>query len=112
MSHFVPCSAPSSLPTSPRVRTVGMRAGRLAHSAPAAALLGGRVLEVILDAPPPEPPPGFRLTAVGLETDLGRGTAESALALCRAHRLAVRASRVRLKTLDEAMFEPHEATAR
>jgi ABC-type multidrug transport system ATPase subunit len=93
-------------------RVLVLRAGRLAHSAPAAALLGGRVLEIILDAPPSEPPPGFRLTATGLETDLGRGTAEAALALCRAHRLAVRATRVRLRTLDEAMLEPHEATAR
>ena len=93
-------------------RVLVLRAGRLAHSAPAAALLGGRVLEVTLDAPPSEPPPGFRLTATGLETDLGRGTAEAALALCRAHRLAVRATRVRLRTLDEAMLEPHEAAVR
>jgi ABC-type multidrug transport system ATPase subunit len=93
-------------------RVLVLRAGRLVHSAPAAALLGGRVLEVILDAPPPEPPPGFRLTPVGLETDLGRGTAEAALALCRAHRLAVRATRVRLKTLDEAMLDPLDATTR
>ncbi|MGH7613271.1 MAG: hypothetical protein ACREMW_04380, partial [Gemmatimonadales bacterium] len=93
-------------------RVLVLRAGRLAHSAPAAVLLGGRVLEVILDVPPSEPPPGFRLTSAGLETDLGRGTAEAALALCRAHRLAVRATRVRLKTLDEAMLEPLDASVR
>jgi ABC-type multidrug transport system ATPase subunit len=93
-------------------RVLVLRAGRLACSAPAAVLLGGRVLEVVLDAPPAEPPPGFRLTPLGLETDLGRGTAEAALALCRAHRLRVRASRVRLKTLDEAMLDPLDAPAR
>lgn len=87
-------------------RLLVLRRGRLICCASAAALLGGRVLEVVLDAPPPAPPPGFRLTAVGLETDLGRGTAEAALALCRAYRLRVRASRVRLKTLDEAMLDP------
>jgi ABC-type multidrug transport system ATPase subunit len=93
-------------------RVLVLRAGRLICSAPAAALLGGRVLEVVLDAPPSNPPPGFRLTAAGLETDLGRGTAEAALAVCRAHRLQVRSSRVRLKTLDEAMLDPVDATAR
>ena len=93
-------------------RVLVLRGGRLVCSAPAAVLLGGRVLEVILDAPPAEPPPGFRLTPRGLETDLGRGTAEAALALCRAHRLSVRASRIRLKTLDEAMLDPLEAPAR
>src|SRR2546427_9412063 len=36
-----------------------------------------RVLEVILDAPPPEPPPGFRITAAGLEAPLaGRRSEE------------------------------------
>jgi ABC-2 type transport system ATP-binding protein len=93
-------------------RVLVLRAGRLVASAPAAVLLGGRVLEVVLDAPPAEPPPGFRLTPHGLETDLGRGTAEAALALCRAHRLRVRASRIRLKTLDEAMLDPLDAPAR
>ena len=93
-------------------RVLVLRAGRLVCAASAAALLGGRVLEVILDAPPPEPPPGFRLTPLGLEADLGRGTAEAALALCRAYRLAVRGSRVRLKTLDEATLDAFDATAR
>jgi ABC-type multidrug transport system ATPase subunit len=93
-------------------RVLVLRAGRLVTSAAAAVLLGGRVLEVVLDTPPHEPPPGFRLTAAGLETDLGRGTAEAALALCRAHRLRVRSSRVRLKTLDEAMLDPVDETAR
>lgn len=83
-------------------RVLVLRAGRLVVDAPAPALLGGRILEVVLDVPPREPPPGFRLTATGLEADLGWRSPESALAVCRAHRLHVRASRVRLKTLDEA----------
>lgn len=93
-------------------RVLVLRAGRLVTSAAAAVLLGGRVLEVVLDAPPREPPPGFRVTTVGLETELGRGTAEAALALCRAYRLQVRSSRVRVKTLDEAMLDPVDETAR
>lgn len=84
-------------------RVLVLRAGRLVVDAPATALLGGRVLEVVLDVPPQEAPPGFRITATGLEADLGGRSAESALAVCRAHRLSVRASRVRLKTLDEAI---------
>lgn len=86
-------------------RVLVLRAGRLVVDAPAAALLGGRILEVVLDVPPREPPPGFRLTATGLEADLGWRSPESALAVCRAHRLHVRASRVRLKTLDEATHD-------
>lgn len=93
-------------------RVLVLRAGRLACVSPAAALLGGRVLEVVLDAPPREPPPGFRVTATGLEADLGHHTAEAALAVCRAHRLVVRASRVRFKTLDEATFDGADALAR
>jgi Cu-processing system ATP-binding protein len=93
-------------------RVLVLREGRLVGSAPAAVLLGGRVLEVVLDTPPRDPPPGFRVTAAGLETDLGRGTAEAALALCRAHRLCVRSSRVRLKTLDDAMLDTGQAAAR
>jgi hypothetical protein len=67
------------------------------------------VLEVILDAPPPEPPPGFRVTAAGLEAPLAGRTAEAALALCHAHRLAVRASRVRVKSLEEIVLDAHDA---
>src|SRR5205807_7759818 len=52
-----------------------------------------------------EPPPGFRVTVFGLETELGSGTVEAALALCRAHRLAVRASRVRLKSLEDLVLD-------
>jgi hypothetical protein len=33
---------------------------------------------------------------------------ESALAMCRAHRLAVRASRVRVKSLEEIVLETHD----
>jgi ABC-type multidrug transport system ATPase subunit len=93
-------------------RVLVLRAGRLVRDAPATVLLGGRVLEVIMDAPPGDPPPGFRVTATGLEADLGHKSAEAALALCRAHRLAVRASRVRLKGLDDALFDPFEAVPR
>ena len=93
-------------------RVLVLRAGRLVRDAPATVLLGGRVLEVIMDAPPRDPPPGFRLTATGLETDLGHRSAEAALAVCRAHRLGIRASRVRLKGLDDALFDPLEAVPR
>lgn len=82
-----------------------LHGGRVVHEAPAHALLGQRVLEVLLDAPPREPPPGFRVTTFGLEADLGSRSAEAALALCREHRLAVRGSRVRLKSLDEVTFD-------
>jgi len=90
-------------------RVIVLRAGRIVRSGPLAALLAERVLEVILDGPPPEPPPGFRVTAAGLETPLAGRTAEAALALCRAHRLAVRASRVRVKSLEEIVLDAHDA---
>jgi ABC-type multidrug transport system ATPase subunit len=93
-------------------RVLVLRAGRVARDAPATVLLGGRVLEVILDAPPGEAPPGFRVTATGLESDLGSRSAEAALALCRAHRLAIRASRVRLKSLDDTLFDALEPASR
>ncbi len=90
-------------------RVLVLRAGRIVRAGPLASLLAERVLEVILDAPPPEPPPGFRVTAAGLETPLAGRTAEAALALCRAHRLAVRASRVRVKSLEEIVLDAHDA---
>ena len=93
-------------------RVLVLRAGRLVRISPAAALLGGRVLEVMLEAPPRQPPPGFRVTATGIEADLGHQTAEAALALCRAHRLAVRGSRVRFRTLDEATLDVEDVAAR
>ena len=93
-------------------RVVVLRAGRVVRAGPLAALLAERVLEVILDAPPPEPPPGFRVTAAGIEAPLAGRTVEAALALCRAHRLAVRASRVRVKSLEEIVLETHDAPAR
>ena len=86
-------------------------AGQIVRAGSLATLLGERVLEVILDAPPSEPPPGFRVTAAGLEAPLAGRTVESALALCRAHRLAVRASRVRVKSLEDIVCETHDATA-
>ena len=91
-------------------RVLVLRAGQIVRAGSLATLLGERVLEVILDAPPSEPPPGFRVTAAGLEAPLVGRTVESALALCRAHRLAVRASRVRVKSLEDIVLETHDAT--
>jgi Cu-processing system ATP-binding protein len=93
-------------------RVLVLRAGRIVRAGPLVALLAERVLEVILDTPPPEPPPGFRVTAAGLEAPLAGRTPEAALALCRAHRLAVRASRVRVKSLEEIVLDAHDAAAR
>jgi len=93
-------------------RVLVMRDGRVVREAPTAALLQERVLEILLDAPPAAPPPGFRLTPYGLQTDLGPRSAEAALALCREHRLAVRASRVRLRTLEDAVLDAQGDGAR
>jgi ABC-type multidrug transport system ATPase subunit len=90
-------------------RVFVLRDGRIVRAGSLAALLAERVLEVILDQPPVEPPPGFRVTASGIEAPLAGRTAEAALALCQAHRLAVRASRVRLKSLEEIVLETHDA---
>ncbi len=89
-------------------RVLVLRDGRIVRAGPLATLLGERVLEVILDAPPSEPPPGFRITETGLEAPLAGRTVEAALALCRAHRLPVRASRVRVKSLEEVVLETHD----
>ena len=89
-------------------RVLVLREGRIVRAGPLATLLGERVLEVILDAPPPEPPPGFRVTAAGIEAPLAGRTVEAALALCRAHRLPVRATRVRVKSLEEVVLETHD----
>lgn len=86
-------------------RVVVLRRGVMVRTASLVALLRERVLEVVLDAPPAVLPPGFRRTASGVECDLGEGAVESALALCRSHRLAVRASRVRLKSLEDVVVE-------
>jgi len=90
-------------------RVLVLRAGRVVRAGQLASLLAERVLEVILDTPPPEPPPGFRVTAAGLEAPLAGRTPEAALALCHAHRLAVRASRVRVKSLEEIVLDAHDA---
>jgi ABC-type multidrug transport system ATPase subunit len=89
-------------------RALVLRQGQVVRAGPLPALLGERVLEVILDAPPPEPPPGFKITDAGIEAPLAGRTAESALAMCRAHRLAVRGSRVRVKSLEEIVLETHD----
>ncbi len=85
-------------------RVLILQRGRLVRAVPTAAFVRERVLEILLDAPPAAPPPGFRLTPHGLETDLCGATVEAALALCREHRLVVRASRVRMTTLEEAVL--------
>jgi ABC-type multidrug transport system ATPase subunit len=89
-------------------RVLVLRDGRIVRAGPLATLLGERILEVFLDAPPAEPPPGFKVTATGLEAPLTGKTVEAALALCRAHRLPVRASRVRVKSLEEIVLETHD----
>ena len=82
-------------------RVLVLRHGRVARVAAPSALLAERVLEVILDRPALAAPSGFRLTPFGLQADLSRITPEAALATCRAHRLLVRASHVRSKSLEE-----------
>ena len=89
-------------------RVLVLRQGKIVRAGPLATLLGERVLEVILDSPPAEAPPGFRVTAAGVEAPLSGRTVEAALALCRAHRLPVRASRVRVKSLEEVVLETQE----
>ncbi|MGH7569337.1 MAG: hypothetical protein ACREL9_10290, partial [Gemmatimonadales bacterium] len=84
-------------------RVFVLHRGAVVRETAVATLLRERVLEIVLDRPPPEPPPGFRVTAAGLETDLGAGTIEGALAVCRAFRLVVRASRVRVKSLEDVL---------
>jgi ABC-2 type transport system ATP-binding protein len=91
------------------VRVLVLRRGQVVRAGPLSALLAERVLEVILDAPPVDPPPGFRVTATGLEAPLTGRTVEAALALCHAHRLPVRASRVRVKSLEDIVLETHDA---
>jgi ABC-type multidrug transport system ATPase subunit len=86
-------------------RVIVLRAGGVVRDAAAASLLRDRVLEVVLPTPPAAAPPGFRLAPFGVETDLGTGSVEAALALCRVHRLPVRGSRVRLKTLEDVLLE-------
>ncbi|MGH8722266.1 MAG: hypothetical protein ACREU4_09795, partial [Burkholderiales bacterium] len=90
-------------------RVVVLRDGRIVRAGTIGALLRERVLEVILDRPPSEAPPGFRITAAGVEASLTGRTAEAALALCHVHRLAVRATRVRVKSLEEIVLDAHDA---
>jgi ABC-type multidrug transport system ATPase subunit len=82
-------------------RVLVLRRGRVVRAGAPSTLLAERVLEVVLDRPALAAPKGFRLTPFGLQADLSRVTPEAALATCRAHRLAVRASHVRLKSLEE-----------
>jgi ABC-2 type transport system ATP-binding protein len=80
-----------------------LEGGRLVAIAALGAILDRRVLEIVLDRPPAAPPPGFRITASGIETELRGTTTEAALALCRAYRLPVRATRVRSGALDDRL---------
>jgi ABC-2 type transport system ATP-binding protein len=93
-------------------RAVVLRRGAVVRNGALATLLRHRVLEIVLDRPPAQPPPGFRVTAIGLETDLEDRTVEAALALCRLHRLAVRASRVRYRSLEDAVLDACDAAPR
>jgi lipooligosaccharide transport system ATP-binding protein len=86
-------------------RLLVLRAGVIVRDAPAGTLLQERVLEVVLDAPPTTPPPGFRVAPFGVEADLGPRTVEAALAQCRAHRLVVRATRIRSRSLEDVVVE-------
>jgi len=94
------------------MRVVVLHQGAVVRSGALATLVGERVLEIVLDQPPEHVPPGFRVTASGLETDLARGSVEAALAVCRAYRLAVRASRVREKSLEDLVLETWDAAPR
>jgi ABC-type multidrug transport system ATPase subunit len=93
-------------------RVFVMRAGSIVRAGALGALLRERVLEVVLDRPPAEAPPGFRVTASGVEAPLTGRTPEAALALCRVHRLAVRATRVRVKSLEEIVLDAHDTAPR
>lgn len=93
-------------------RVVVLRRGAVVREGAIAALLRERVLEIVLDRPPERLPPGFRATPSGLEADLEGGTVEAALALCRVHRLAVRASRVRYRSLEDTVLEACDAAPR
>jgi ABC-type multidrug transport system ATPase subunit len=93
-------------------RVVVLRRGAVVRESALGALLCERVLEIVLDRPAERLPPGFRATASGLEVDLEGGTVEAALALCRVHRLAVRASRVRYRSLEEAVLDAYDAAPR
>jgi len=84
-------------------RAIVLDRGRVVRDGAMATLLGRRVLEVLLDRSPTVAPPGFRVTPTGVETELGETSVEAALALCQAYRLAVRASRVRERSLDEVI---------
>ena len=86
-------------------RVLVLRAGRVVWEARTGEVLGERVLEVTLDRRPAITPAGFRRTARGLELDVGEETVEAALARCRALGLPVRASRVRLRTLEDVVVE-------
>ncbi len=84
-------------------RILVLRAGVVVHTVH--PVRRRRMLEVLLDTPPTVAPPGFRRTAAGLERDLGDGSVEAALALCRAFRLPVRGSHVRLRTLEDEVVD-------
>jgi ABC-type multidrug transport system ATPase subunit len=88
-----------------RARVLVLRAGRVVREARTGDLVGERVLEVTLDRPPVITPAGFRRTARGLELDVGGETVEAALARCRALGLPVRGSRVRLRSLEDAVVD-------
>jgi ABC-type multidrug transport system ATPase subunit len=87
------------------LRTLVLRNGVIVKDEATAAALERRILEIVLDGPPIAPPPGFRLAPFGLEVDLAGRTVEAALAVCRAQRLAVRATRVRMPSVDDVVVQ-------
>lgn len=78
-----------------------MRDGERVAPVPAGVLLGWRVLEIVLAAPYLPAPaqlralfPAARVREGVLALPLGLGSAEEALALCAAERVAVSATRI------------------
>lgn len=84
-----------------RCARVAVRDGKVVRAAPAGALLGCRVLEIVLAAPYLPPPhqlrqlfPTARLCEGVVALPVGLGSPEEALALCAAERLPVAATRI------------------
>ena len=84
-----------------RCARIALRDGEVVRVVSAGALLGCRVLEIVLAAPYLPPPhqlrqlfPSARVREGVVALPLGLGSAEEALALCAAERLPVAATRI------------------
>lgn len=93
-----------------RCARVALRDGRLVRAVPAGALLGCRVLEIILATPYLPPPdqlrqlfPTARVREGVVALPLGLGSPEEALALCAAERVPVAATRIAYRTSVDAL---------